>query len=575
MRSRGSASLALRVLLAVGFVVAAGATVLVILAKDVQMLRLAAVLALWAALIAAFAVTRSRRDAKAATMREKEAHLAYQVELHREVSARHEYEAELAAQMAQAQSQQIAELREQLDRLTEVLTALADGEVFVSRMTLSAESARFRSGQSLVSAAMPAAVTGESSRAIGWVEAAQHATAAAPGAATAAAPAVVVPSVLVEAEGSGEPEPVERESARGAAGLVPETSRPEAPESDEESEPAAESEPDAEPEPEPEPKVKPETGAEPGAEPETGAEPGAEPGAGAEPEPVAVDDPEEAPASVFAAFLSARPAQQSEQDRHEHTQAAQAGPDPARSDPARSDQAPPAAAAAASEAEPRGSATGTEPPATDAPVTETSAPDAAPDDSPAPATTRRRSRHAEDDDDANGEKPWWRRAVDEAVRARNAEAATSGAAADRTETVSPEAADTVTVSSETAAVDTPPRPLPTPEPAPQPFRPEPFPEPLPGPLPVPHPAPAPQPVPEPLPVPPPVQVPSPQTASAHDRAAGPSYTSVPTPQSSPASGQAAAASHDPAAPAIAPDLSPEELLAAYGLTAAPRRRRRD
>ena len=56
MRSRGSASLALRVLLVVGFVIAAGATVLVILAKDVQLLRLAAVLALWAALIAAFAV---------------------------------------------------------------------------------------------------------------------------------------------------------------------------------------------------------------------------------------------------------------------------------------------------------------------------------------------------------------------------------------------------------------------------------------------------------------------------------------------------------------------------------------
>src|SRR5690606_19969992 len=169
-RSRGTTPMGLRVLLAIGFVVAAGATALVVLSDDERMLRLAAVLALWAALIAAFAVTRSRRDAKTAALRESEAHLAYQVELQREVSARHEYEAELAAQMAAEQSSQIAELREQLDRLTEVLASLADGELLVSRMTLSAQSARFRTSQALAEAGSRAALGERAAYELQWAE---------------------------------------------------------------------------------------------------------------------------------------------------------------------------------------------------------------------------------------------------------------------------------------------------------------------------------------------------------------------------------------------------------------------
>jgi hypothetical protein len=135
----------LRIVLGIGFLIALAATGLVVFADDVRMLRLAAVLALWAALIAAFAVTRSRRDARAAAMREGEAQLAYQLELHREVAARREYEADLTRQVASAQSDQLAELRGQLEQLTSVLSSLVDGELTVSRLTLSAESARFRS----------------------------------------------------------------------------------------------------------------------------------------------------------------------------------------------------------------------------------------------------------------------------------------------------------------------------------------------------------------------------------------------------------------------------------------------
>lgn len=155
-RPRGALPVAMRVLLVVGFVIAVAATALVVFADDVQMLRLAAVLALWAALIGAFAVTRSRRDARAAVMRENEAQFAYQLELHREVAARREYEADLSRQVAAAQSDQLAELRGQLERLTGVLSSLVDGELTVSRLTLSAESARFRPG-----AAAPAMSSGQ------------------------------------------------------------------------------------------------------------------------------------------------------------------------------------------------------------------------------------------------------------------------------------------------------------------------------------------------------------------------------------------------------------------------------
>jgi hypothetical protein len=158
-RSRGALPLAMRLLLVAGFIIAAAATVLVVIAEDVRLLRLAAVLALWAALIAAFAVTRSRRDARAAAMREDEAQLAYQLELHREVAARREYEADLTQQLANEQSGQLGELREQLDRLTGVLASLIDGEVTVSRLTLSAESARFRPASASIAQGAPATVT--------------------------------------------------------------------------------------------------------------------------------------------------------------------------------------------------------------------------------------------------------------------------------------------------------------------------------------------------------------------------------------------------------------------------------
>lgn len=158
----------LRVLLGVGVACALAATGIVVFGEQIRWLRLSAVLALWAALIAAFAVSRARRDAKTAELRQEESRRTYELELLREVSARREYEVKLAREAQQhAESvhrEELAALREQLERLAGTLSGLLDGEVLVERLTLSAESTRVRqfgdAGRSLLAGlSAPATVT--------------------------------------------------------------------------------------------------------------------------------------------------------------------------------------------------------------------------------------------------------------------------------------------------------------------------------------------------------------------------------------------------------------------------------
>ncbi len=134
----------MRILLGVGFGLALVATALVVFAEDVKLLRLAAVLALWVALIAAFAIARSRRDTRSAERRQEEIRLAYEIELHREIAARAEYEAGLGRQLEAAQADQLDGLRGEIDRLASALSRLLDGDVLIERVTLSAESTRVR-----------------------------------------------------------------------------------------------------------------------------------------------------------------------------------------------------------------------------------------------------------------------------------------------------------------------------------------------------------------------------------------------------------------------------------------------
>lgn len=141
--------MSLKVLLIAGFVLGAAATVLVVVFSDqLRWLRIGVLLALWAALCAAFAVARSRREAQSVAAREAEITRTYQLELHREVSARREYESAFTDQVrTEAESKhadELAAVRAQLERLTAALSNLLDGDVLVERLTLSAESTRLR-----------------------------------------------------------------------------------------------------------------------------------------------------------------------------------------------------------------------------------------------------------------------------------------------------------------------------------------------------------------------------------------------------------------------------------------------
>lgn len=148
-RRRGSTPLSLKALLIAGFLLGAAATVMVVVFSDqVRWLRIGVLLALWAALCAAFAVARSRREAQSVSAREAEITRTYQLELHREVSARREYESALTdrvrTEVETMHADELTAVRAQLERLTAALSNLLDGDVLVERLTLSAESTRLR-----------------------------------------------------------------------------------------------------------------------------------------------------------------------------------------------------------------------------------------------------------------------------------------------------------------------------------------------------------------------------------------------------------------------------------------------
>jgi hypothetical protein len=138
----------MRGLLVLGFLLAIGAVAVAVFSDDVRLLKLAALLGVWAALATAFPVVYFRRSARAAEQKTKESKRTYELELHREISARRDYVvgvSEAAREDAETRHrEELAGLREQLDRLNTTLSALLDGELLFERLTLSAESTRVR-----------------------------------------------------------------------------------------------------------------------------------------------------------------------------------------------------------------------------------------------------------------------------------------------------------------------------------------------------------------------------------------------------------------------------------------------
>jgi len=134
--------------LVVGFVLAIGATLALVLSNDLKYLRLGIVAALWAALIGAFLAVKYRKHAAQSEDAVSEAQAVYELELEREIAARREYELEVEAEnrtVADSRGREELEaLRAEVSALRDSLQSLFGGEVLLERVALTAQATRMR-----------------------------------------------------------------------------------------------------------------------------------------------------------------------------------------------------------------------------------------------------------------------------------------------------------------------------------------------------------------------------------------------------------------------------------------------
>ncbi len=125
------------VLLTTLLVLAIGASSALVFTNRVELLKLAVVLALWAAVAGAFVPVLYRRQAEADQARARDMKLVYDLQLDREISARREYELavesqlrrELAAELRGAAADEVAALRAELASLRTSLGILFDADL--------------------------------------------------------------------------------------------------------------------------------------------------------------------------------------------------------------------------------------------------------------------------------------------------------------------------------------------------------------------------------------------------------------------------------------------------------------
>ncbi|WP_238935655.1 DUF6779 domain-containing protein [Saccharopolyspora spinosa] len=130
-------------------VLAAAATVVLVLTNDARLLRLGLVAALWSALIGAFAVAKLRNRVVEGEQHAADSQRIYELELEREIAARREFELEAEAEArrkaADESESELQALQAELRRLRESLEKVLGGDVLFERVALRAESTRVRS----------------------------------------------------------------------------------------------------------------------------------------------------------------------------------------------------------------------------------------------------------------------------------------------------------------------------------------------------------------------------------------------------------------------------------------------
>src|SRR5215470_11048436 len=142
--------------LAVGTLLAVAATGTLVLSDNPRVLRLAVVVALWAFVVGAMAGVRRRpaepaeATADAATGTAVELRRVYEVELERDLAARREFQAQLAADLQRALDeglrQQVEVVRDDVRLLHDQVMARLEGELRVERVAWHGESTRLTGG---------------------------------------------------------------------------------------------------------------------------------------------------------------------------------------------------------------------------------------------------------------------------------------------------------------------------------------------------------------------------------------------------------------------------------------------
>ncbi|AQA21158.1 putative cONSERVED TRANSMEMBRANE PROTEIN RICH IN ALANINE AND ARGININE AND PROLINE [Rhodococcus sp. MTM3W5.2] len=121
------------------------ASLFMIFSNSVQLLRVGLVVALWAAVIAAIAMTKYRRESAADKAKVRDLQTVYELQLEREITARREYEMGVEAKVrgeADLDVSEIAALRAELAALRGSLEVLFEGRLPVDRVALQADATR-------------------------------------------------------------------------------------------------------------------------------------------------------------------------------------------------------------------------------------------------------------------------------------------------------------------------------------------------------------------------------------------------------------------------------------------------
>lgn len=128
------------------------ASALLVFSDTVEMLRVGIVVALWAAVIGAMAMTKYRRESVVDRAKTRDLQTVYELQLEREISARREFEAGVETRVRRevgAEAAELAALRAELAALRAGLERLFDGELPVERVAVRADTRREIDGHTL------------------------------------------------------------------------------------------------------------------------------------------------------------------------------------------------------------------------------------------------------------------------------------------------------------------------------------------------------------------------------------------------------------------------------------------